>query len=122
MDGNRIVGADRLLIPDFLVNLINGEYFSCIPDEKQQDIVFDGSQFNQFSIHRNFLVFIVDQETSAFKDMSARLGIHIAKLRIAAKLGFHPGYQFQRIKRLCYVIVRTDIQSQDFIGVLGFGR
>ena len=91
MDGNRIVGADRLLIPDFLVNLINGEYFSCIPDEKQQDIVFDGSQFNQFSIHRNFLVFIVDQETSAFKDMSARLGIHIAKLRIAAKLGFHPG-------------------------------
>ena len=35
MDGNRIVGADRLLIPDFLVNLINGEYFSCIPDEKR---------------------------------------------------------------------------------------
>lgn len=102
MDGNRIVGADRLLIPDFLVNLINGEYFSCIPDEKQQDIVFDGSQFNQFSIHRNFLVFIVDQETSAFKDMSARLGIHIAKLRIAAKLGFHHG-------PLCGMAVRRGI-------------
>ena len=47
-----IVGADGFLIPDLFVNLINGENLAGILNQKQKNIVFNRSQFDQAVIDK----------------------------------------------------------------------
>ena len=54
VDSNCIVSANCFFIPDFLINLTDGKYFSFIFHEKQKNVVFDRSQFDLFPIYRNF--------------------------------------------------------------------
>ena len=42
MYGNRVVGTNGLLVPDLLVDLIDGENLAGIFGEQQQNVVFDG--------------------------------------------------------------------------------
>ena len=54
MNRNCIVRADRLLIPDRLVDLVDGEDFSGVFNEQKQDVVLDRCQLYHFSIHGHF--------------------------------------------------------------------
>jgi hypothetical protein len=48
MNRNCIVRADRLLIPDRLVDLVDGEDFSGVFNEQKQDVVLDRCQLDEF--------------------------------------------------------------------------
>ena len=73
MDRHRIVRADGFLIPDLLVNLIDGEYLACVLHQQKQDIVLDGGQLDGLPVHRHFLIVIVDLEAAALIDLAFRL-------------------------------------------------
>ena len=42
----------------------------------------------------------------------------ISKFRVAPQLRFHPRHQLERVKRLRHVIIRADVQSQNFVHIL----
>ena len=109
MYGNRVVGTNGLLVPDLLVDLIDGENLAGIFGEQQQNVVFDGSQFNWFVIHKYFLGIIVDGKAAAFVYVFIAALVQIAELCIAAKLGFDAGNQLQRVKWFGQVIICTDV-------------
>ena len=60
-----VVGTDGLLIPDLLIDLVDGEYFSGILHQKQQDVVFNGGQLDLFVVYVHFLGIIVDLKAAA---------------------------------------------------------
>ena len=66
MNRNCIVRADRLLIPDRLVDLVDGEDFSGVFGQQQKNVVLDRSQFDGLIIDKYFLGVIVDGESAAF--------------------------------------------------------
>ena len=68
MNRNCIVRADRLLIPDRLVDLVDGEDFSGVFNEQKQDIVLDRCQLDEFAVHGYFLIFIVDLQEMCIRD------------------------------------------------------
>ena len=109
MNRNCIVRADRLLIPDRLVDLVDGEDFSGVFNEQKQDVVLDRCQLDEFAVHGYFLIFIVDLQAAAFEYVVAHLIVHISQLRVAAELRFHAGDQFQWVKRLRDIIICPDI-------------
>ena len=118
MNRNCIVRADRLLIPDRLVDLVDGEDFSGVFNEQKQDIVLDRCQLDEFAVHGYFLIFIVDLQAAAFEYVVAHLIVHISQLRVAAELRFHAGDQFQRVEWLRDIIIRTDISAQNLVRIL----
>ena len=117
MDGYGIIRADRFFIPDLFIDLVYGEHLSGILDEKEKNVIFNGSQLDEFSINRDFFIIIINCQTSAFIYLTGCLLVHITELGITAQLGFYSCYQLQRIKRLCNVVIRTDIEPQDLVGV-----
>ena len=72
MNRNCIVRADRLLIPDRLVDLVDGEDFSGVFNEQKQDIVLNGCQLHHITVYPDFLQVIVYAQTSCLVDMSMK--------------------------------------------------
>ena len=65
-----IVRADGLLIPDLLIDLIDGKYLSRILYKQKKDIVLDGGQLNGVSVYGYFLIVIIDLKAAAFVDLA----------------------------------------------------
>ena len=87
MDSYGVVGTDGLLIPYLFINLIDGENFSGILNEKQEDVIFDRCKSDQFSVHHDFFIIIIDLKTAAFIDSVCGWGGQVAKLGVAAQMG-----------------------------------
>lgn len=58
-------------------------------------------------------IYEINCQTTAFIYLAGSLLVHIAQLGIAAQLGFDSCDQFQGIERLCNVVIRADVESQD---------
>ena len=63
MYGNGIVRTYCLLVPDHLVDLVNGKYPSLILNKKKENIVFNGCKLNGFIVNEYFLGIVVDDES-----------------------------------------------------------
>ena len=83
---NGIIRRDRLLIPDILINLINGTYPSLILTEKKQNIIFNWCKLHNLTIHLNFLPVIIHHKTARCINMLTLNGNSRPKLGIPAKL------------------------------------
>ena len=93
MYSNGVVCANGFLVPDLLVDFVDRENLAGIFGQQQKDVVLDRSQFDGFIIDKYFLGVIVDGETAAFVDVFIAALVHVAKLGVAAQLGFDSGYQ-----------------------------
>ena len=122
MHSNCVVCSDRLFIPDRLIDLVYRKYSPLVLHEQEQDVVLNGSQFHRLTVHGHFLQVVIDPKTSHFIDLVLPVLHRSAELRIPAQLRLHPRHQFQRIERLRHVIVRTDIESQYLVRILGLCR
>ena len=60
VNGYSIIRTDGLFIPDLLIDLVNGEHLSGIFNEEQQNVIFNGSQLDEFPINGNLLVIIIN--------------------------------------------------------------
>ena len=65
VDGDRIICAERLFIPDLLIDLIDGEHFAFVLEQKEQDVVFDTCQTDTLSAYRHFLLVIINDKAAA---------------------------------------------------------
>ena len=109
MYSHRIVGADGFLIPDLFVDFIDGENLAGVFGQKKQDVVFNRSQLDGFVIYKYFLGVVIDGEAAAFVYIFVAALAHVAKLGVAAQLGFDPGHQLQWVKWLGKVIIRANV-------------
>ena len=119
MYSHGIICANGVFIPDALINLVNRKNLALVFHQKQQDIVLNRRKLHRLVVHKHFLQIIVNDQPANLVDPPVVLR-RIAKLGIAPKLGFHPRHQLQRVKRLCHIIVRTDIQPQNLVRIFGF--
>ena len=116
---NSIVGLIDLFIPYLLENLVCAEDAARIGRQQVENIEFNRSQLDLLIVNCYFVVILVDHKSFnrnlIFRCLDyAALGV---QLGIAAQLGFHPGCQFQRIKRLHHIVIRSGSQSQSFIQI-----
>ena len=64
VDGDRVVRTDGILIPDALIDLVDGENPPLIFDEEQKDVIFDRCQLHRLIIDRNLLRVIIDDKSA----------------------------------------------------------
>ncbi len=122
VDGNGVIRADGLFVPNFLIDLIDRENLARILDEQQEDIVLNRCEFDGIAADLNFLGLIVDYQIADRVEVLIVAAVHVAELRIAAKLALDARHEFQGIEGLGEIVVRTDIQAQNLVIVFGFGR
>ena len=65
MDSHCIIRTDCLFFPDAFIDLINRKNTPLIAHQKQQNIVFNRSQLDWLSVHRNLFGLVVDHESAS---------------------------------------------------------
>ena len=109
MDRHRVICGECFLVPDIFVNLTDRKDSSLILDEKQKDAVLDGRKLHQVAVHPDFFLIVVHRKASRLVDVRPGSPRGGPQLRISSELGFDSGNQFQRIKGLGHIIVRSHV-------------
>ena len=124
MHGHRIVRAECLLLPDLLVDLLDGEHLSLVLQKKQQDVVLNPCQTDRLAVHRHFLLVVVNDQSAGMEDILLLRGClgDVAQRRIPPHLTLDARDKLQRVERLCDIIVRPDIQAENLVCILGLRR
>ena len=113
-----VIRADRLLVPNRGIDVVDGEHLAGVLYKQQQNIVLDRGQLDRIAIDGDLLRVIVHDETATGIDIFARCFTHVAELCVPAQLRLYAGHQLERIVRLREIVIGTDIETEDLIVIL----
>ena len=121
MYGNGIFRADRVCLPDGLIDVTRREHGSCIVHQQREDLVFDRGQRNGHAVQRCRARLGIERNAADRQDIRI-IRLSRAEPQITPQLRANPRHDLCRRKRLCDIVIRTDVQAEDLVGILRFRR
>ena len=112
MYGNGVVAVQRNIVPNVLVYFFGETPCPQSGKKQAQNIVFFRRQRYGFAVHGHF--FWKRRSVLCAADECFGFNVSSSEAEISAQMRAHAGADFDGIERLCYVVVRADVETKSY--------
>ena len=123
MDRHRVFRAERGVVPHQLIDLAGGEHPAGVLHQQEKDVVLDGGEADPLPVHGDRFGPVIQRDAAVGEQGGIGLpaALLAAQAGVAPELALDPCDDLDGIEGLGDVVVRPDVQPQDFVAVLALG-
>jgi hypothetical protein len=120
MSHNGVVAVHILFLPDGLEKFLGGNHLPPVLAEIPENVELDGGQCEIHAVQGTLMAVLADIKAPEIMFVSLLTVLGVVP-SVPSKLGLDSGHQFQGTKWLGDIIVCSQSQTHDLIGIVYFG-